>query len=361
MNIRRIIVEEINEFRRKKYFLNEIHVPSSFTEIDKILQGTKQNIKQYAIISADNPCGCELTREENDLQREELIKDINSMGYTQTDIVGNFFNNEEKSSFIYNMDIKDAIELGVKYKQYSIIHGFKNYPIRTNDLRLKRKHPDNPRGFTSPPSSLPKNDWMLYAKKGPIKEDEFLTIAARRWNTYMVFHNMVRTYCKEECSSDKLNNEEELTTWLNQNSLSPSKVGGVENMRLVSISNKDIQSRPTDYSEKDDRKFSIPFYGDQNRDIALDKNAVPVGLSDYHKLADKMSLDDKFRANDISEYLVDNLETVYSEAGYTTKELPWPENIDYIKSKRGPSHGYTSLTNYNDNIIDKFSSDGDKF
>jgi hypothetical protein len=162
---------------------------------------------------------------------DRLESMLRSKGYGFHKIGGNFFENEEHSVMVPNMTREDAIELGKRLKQYSVIFGSKNV---TGDGRVFMKH------------------------------------------------QMLRTYCDGECKKsrnwDKLPLNKKLR---GLKPLSKEEVGYVESERNVSITDKDIQSKITNYSYVDDdrRRFSIPFYDDPKASAypsqEYGKNIVP--------------------------------------------------------------------------------------
>ena len=219
--------------------------------------GIVNNINSYVIISADNPCGCKLSPAENNKQEEKLKKAIRKMGYGYTDIEGNFFHNEEDSFFIPKMTKEDGIKLGIQFKQYSIIYGFKDI---------------------------------------------------NKWGNPFFIHTMVRTYCDAPCNIPTKEKWEEMNLDQKLRKFKPlpeNKIGEIDSKAYISMSGKETNRRDTNFSSKDNRKFVIPFYDDPFHDVRPSKKlgtntwvSTQDSIDDYHRRADKLTLDDKFAAVD---------------------------------------------------------------
>jgi hypothetical protein len=230
---------------------------SGFARINRILQGDVSNINTYAILTGENPCGCELSKSENREMNDRMESMLRARGYGFHKIGGNFFENEEHSVMVPNMTREDAIELGERLKQYSVIFGSKNV---TSGGRVFMKH------------------------------------------------QMLRTYCDEECKKSR--NWDRLS--LNQKlrglkPLTKADVGTVESERNVSMTDMDIQSKPTNYSYvgDDKRRFSIPFYDDPKASaypaMEYGKNIVPYKYDLSRGEEEELDLDDKFAFMDAED------------------------------------------------------------
>lgn len=227
---------------------------SGFARINRILQGDVPTINSYAIVTGENPCGCELSSKENKEMNKRLLSIVRAKGYGFHKIGGNFFYNEENSFLIPNISREQSIELGGRLKQYSVIFGSKNV---TGSGRVFMKH------------------------------------------------QMLRTYCDQPC--DKPKNWDNLSLNRKLRGLKPltkADLGTVESERNVSMSDKDVLAKTTDYSyvDNDKRRFSIPFYDDPKASTypsrEYGKNIVPYtyDLTDKEK---EIPLKDKFAFMDI--------------------------------------------------------------
>ena len=86
------------------------------------LKGISLRLKQFAIITAFNPKNKPLSEIENISKNIELEKDISVYKYEKS--VGFLDNHKEDSFCIYDISFEKAIELGKKYKQYSIFFNY---------------------------------------------------------------------------------------------------------------------------------------------------------------------------------------------------------------------------------------------
>ena len=233
---------------------------SGFARIQSMLEGIVGNVNSYVILTAHNPCNCNLSSADNNKQNKKLEKAIRKMGYGFTDTQGDFFYQKEDSLFIPNMTKEDGIELGIKFKQYAIIYGFKDI---------------------------------------------------NKFGNPFFVHNMVRTYCNQPCPSDNMSNQEKYR-WDNMSldaklrkltSLPAGKVGEIISKAYVTLAGPGVQKRQTNFSSKKGRKFLFPFFDDPYNYVRPGKKlgtntSLPIGgsIDDYHDAAERLSLDDKFAA-----------------------------------------------------------------
>lgn len=196
---------------------------SGFARVNRILQGDIDNINTYGIITAQNPCGCELTPKENrKLQKElEAVLGISKLGFHK--IGGNFFHIEEDSVLIPNIKREDILKLGVAFKQYSVIYGFK-------DVRPNGK---------------------IY-----------------------INHYMLRTYCDGFCR--KTDDWDQLTLNQKLRKLKPldkDLVGHIESESSEVLSSTGLGELETNYSYVGgkDRRFKIPFNESEIKSNKLEK------------------------------------------------------------------------------------------
>jgi len=78
--------------------------------------------KRFAIITAFNPMNQTVSNEENREQNERLEADLSANGYVFYTTVGELDGHAEKSFTIENISQTQAVEIGVKYRQHSILY-----------------------------------------------------------------------------------------------------------------------------------------------------------------------------------------------------------------------------------------------
>lgn len=88
------------------------------------MRGLRDKIETMAFLSPENPCGEPLSAEENAKRYRRLIRLLKDGFYGYRKIKGKY-GVEENSFMIYNISKKDAIELGEKFEQESILFGQK--------------------------------------------------------------------------------------------------------------------------------------------------------------------------------------------------------------------------------------------
>jgi hypothetical protein len=258
---------------------------SGFARINRILQGDVGNINTYAILTGENPCGCKLSKKENKEMNDRMESMIRARGYGFHKIGGNFFKNEEHSVMVPNMSREDAIELGERLKQYSVIFGSKNV---TAQGRIFMKH------------------------------------------------QMLRTYCDDECKKTPRWDKKSLNQKLRGlKPLTKAEVGTVESERNVSITDRDVHSKITDYSyvDTDKRRFSIPFYNDPKASSypsrEYGKNIVPYQF-DLTR-GEELSTKEKFAFMDTQ----DSME--FEEMPLSDIDMS-DEDKEYLEIQYGESH-----------------------
>ena len=99
---------------------NSFEETSRRQKAQQALDGRLKNVKTFCIMSAENPMGNELSREENAERRNELETYLSNANYPWFRIKGKY-GNEEKSHMIYNITQSDAERLGKMFDQESII------------------------------------------------------------------------------------------------------------------------------------------------------------------------------------------------------------------------------------------------
>lgn len=102
-----VVLENVDETSRRR-------------KAQMALNGKLANVKTICIMSAENPMGNALTPEENKIRRTELETYLTNAHFPWFRIKGKY-GNVEKSHMIYNITLSDALELGKKYNQESII------------------------------------------------------------------------------------------------------------------------------------------------------------------------------------------------------------------------------------------------
>lgn len=75
----------------------------------------------WSILTAENPNAKEGTTEENKLANESLLNDLKSMGYNPVPAEGRYAGNVENSFFVPGLSKEDALTLGKKYGQESVM------------------------------------------------------------------------------------------------------------------------------------------------------------------------------------------------------------------------------------------------
>lgn len=104
-------------------------------EADQVLDHIK-NGKKYAILQAENPDNTRISEEENAKRTEALKKDLIERGYNPQEVIGNtkeVQGQTEHAFFIPEIENKDAIELGKKYGQASILSNNELHDLKTGE------------------------------------------------------------------------------------------------------------------------------------------------------------------------------------------------------------------------------------
>lgn len=131
LNEQLIRIKEIMQINTE----NEI-TEAGFSKVAQTLRGIVPSIKTIAIITAENPKGNELGSEENKMRNKQLKKDISSPGvgnggfrqYLRSGMYGfrqikGQYGNLENPFLINNISKDEALRLGKKYDQDTIIFG----------------------------------------------------------------------------------------------------------------------------------------------------------------------------------------------------------------------------------------------
>ena len=112
--------EIMENWRKTVGTLNE----SGFLRVQRILLGMVPSVDTAGIMTAWNPDGQQIPRDENNRRNKELFRDLKTMGYGPIKIKGSF-GNFERSFLIPNMNHSDIVEMGLKHGQEAVIWGQK--------------------------------------------------------------------------------------------------------------------------------------------------------------------------------------------------------------------------------------------
>jgi hypothetical protein len=115
-----------NEMRRliemfknmSKNNLNE----SGFSSVANTMRGLRKNIKTLAILTAENPYGESATKSYNKRANSDLEKTLSEGGYGYRKVKGSYAG-EENSFIVNNISQDEALNIGKKYEQDSVIFG----------------------------------------------------------------------------------------------------------------------------------------------------------------------------------------------------------------------------------------------
>ena len=106
---------------------NGLHLNENFEDetsrrqkAQRALQNRNADIRTMCILTAENPMGNALSPEENKIRRTEMETYLTNAHYAWFRVKGKY-GNVEKSHIIYNISLNDALTLGKKYNQESLI------------------------------------------------------------------------------------------------------------------------------------------------------------------------------------------------------------------------------------------------
>ncbi len=99
-----------------------------FKRVAEIIGPSEQSMKGFGVMSAENPMGEQASSFDNQRRMEELKSMLKRQGYKFEDIQGKFFNNDENSLVIPDVDIRSmaAFASDDKFRQHSFIFGKKD-------------------------------------------------------------------------------------------------------------------------------------------------------------------------------------------------------------------------------------------
>lgn len=95
---------------------------SKFSRVATVMRGLVPAIKTMAILTAENPYGEKATPEENKKRNAKLEMDLSNGQYGYRKVLGKY-GHPEKSFIVNNITLEEALRLGEKYEQESIVFG----------------------------------------------------------------------------------------------------------------------------------------------------------------------------------------------------------------------------------------------
>lgn len=95
---------------------------SKFSRIANILRGNVPKIQTIAFLTAENPNGKPASKEFNIEKNKELVKMLKSANLGFHHVLGKY-GGEENSFMVNNITKDEALDLGAKFNQHSIIFG----------------------------------------------------------------------------------------------------------------------------------------------------------------------------------------------------------------------------------------------
>ena len=96
----------------------------NFSKVMRTLRGLEENIHTVALISAENPCGKDVTKQDNNKRTEAMAEFLRKSNFSYRRIAGKY-GNHENSFIINNITRKDTIVIGQMFQQHSVIYGVK--------------------------------------------------------------------------------------------------------------------------------------------------------------------------------------------------------------------------------------------
>lgn len=120
---KKIIESTLHEIK-----MGKIIEESKFLRVANTMRGLVPSIKTIAIMTAENPCAITHSDEYNKDANARLSVDLKNSQYGNGQygfrkISEQYQGENEKSFLINNISLEDALRLGVKYKQESIVFG----------------------------------------------------------------------------------------------------------------------------------------------------------------------------------------------------------------------------------------------
>lgn len=99
-----------------------------FKRVMDILGPSEQSMKGFGVMSAENPMGQQSSSFDNERRMGELKVMLKEKGHSFEEVKGKFFNNDENSLVIPDIDIRSmaAFSSNDKFRQHSFIFGKKD-------------------------------------------------------------------------------------------------------------------------------------------------------------------------------------------------------------------------------------------
>lgn len=125
-----------------EYF--EDNLQESKSQLHLTMIGERPTIKQFVIITSENPMGKQISKKENKERLINLKADLKSDGFGYRAIKG-MYETLENSVFIPNMTIKKGKEIASKYEQESFIFGKITKPMFTEFYYIETSNKHEPK------------------------------------------------------------------------------------------------------------------------------------------------------------------------------------------------------------------------
>lgn len=107
-------------FENLRLYEEQLH--PSFDKLMTMLEGDDPSIKSVCFMTSQYPMAKDTSDEENEALYEQLINNLEEIAADFVEIGGKY-GHEEDSVIIFNREIEDYTELGIKYKQESLVVG----------------------------------------------------------------------------------------------------------------------------------------------------------------------------------------------------------------------------------------------
>lgn len=137
----------IDVYKRNKFLIKDNEEDVWFSIED--MPNKQYFVIDFAIITAWNPMNEQLTAEENNALNRTLEDELKSLKYVYEPTIGKCDGHSEESFIVYRINKRDALRLGVKYKQYSIFYnGYRSLEYiecATENILLKSRITPNGR------------------------------------------------------------------------------------------------------------------------------------------------------------------------------------------------------------------------
>jgi hypothetical protein len=241
--------------------IDNIIVEHGYTRLMQIMMGEVPKINSFAILTAENSFGISLDKIKNQKRNNDLKERLDSSGFGYRQIKGKY-NNWEDPFFVINIQLKPLLNLGRMFKQDSVIYGEikKDKEIKFTEFNLY---------------------YIDYTAKEREKPEE-----------YILYDDLYK-----------------------------------DNVKIVKIVKRYIVINPGNvsadfYSEYKGRKFYIPFFDDEMKDIKFKNNSgiIDIDSETFKKYKEKYK--QFWKNEDYSDYISTNINSNY----ITIKENQVPKN-----------------------------------